>query len=54
MNGEVDGATRAESLRKLAYWPRDSGYCVHSLFSAHWNDLRREIVDFAACVLPAE
>jgi hydroxyacylglutathione hydrolase len=54
VNDEVDGGTREESLRRLAAWPRESGYQIHTLFSAHWNDIRRDIHDFASCVLPSD
>ena len=43
VNREVPPAVREASMRYLADFPRRAGYRVHSIVSAHVNDLRTDV-----------
>jgi glyoxylase-like metal-dependent hydrolase (beta-lactamase superfamily II) len=40
---EVPRATRKRSMHRLAGFPQRTGYGVHTVVSAHLNDLRRDV-----------
>jgi hypothetical protein len=49
---EVPLATRRRSMRRLAGFPQRTSYHVHTILSAHLNDVRRG-VDWESLFTPA-